>query len=157
MKKAILLFLGLSTLFISCDKNDDNAVDNQQAVLKGKWEVKSYTAEATLNGQPLPEEDVDFSGVVGTIFEFGPGNKFSATTYDDFDEQWGTETGTYVYHPSENKIMYTFTESDGSLYTETMNVKLLNQTNFNFNIISEEVDEGDVYKLSMDVNCEKKN
>ena len=47
-----------------CIKERYNAVDNQQAVLKGKWEVKSYTAEATLNGQPLPEEDVDFSGVI---------------------------------------------------------------------------------------------
>lgn len=47
-------------------------------------------------------------------------------------------------------------DADGTSYTETMSVKLLNSTNFNFNLTSEEeIDENFVFKVSLDINCEK--
>jgi len=156
MKKVLLLLVAVSFSFVSCDKNDDNQVVAETSPIHGKWEVKSFNAEATVNGTPIPDEDLDFNHVVGTVFEFKAGNTIAITTFDDFEEKWTTDTGTYVYYPSQNKVDCTMTDvEDGSKYTQTMNIKLLNATNYNFNVTEEEKDGGDVYKLSMDINCEK--
>lgn len=154
MKKVLLLLVAVSFSFVSCDKNDDNQVADT-SVIHGKWEVKSFKAEETVNGTPTPDEDLDLNNVIGTIFEFKAEGKFLVTSYDDFDEEWGTDEGTYVYHPAQNKVEYTMFESDGTKYTQTINVKLLNTTNYNFNITEEVRDGSNTYKLSMDINCEK--
>jgi len=155
MKKVLLLLVAISSAFVSCSDDDSQIVETSP--IHGKWEVKSFSAEATINDVPVPEEDLDFNNVVGTTFEFKPEGKFLVTSYDDFDGKWVTDEGTYVYHSAQNKVEYTMFDSDGSSYTEEMSVKLLTNTSFNFTIATEEVDDGDVFKLSMDINCEKVN
>ena len=154
--KKVLLFLAVTSLTLVSCKDDDNQVA-EISPLHGKWEVTSYKAEATVNGNPIPSEELDFGNVEGTIFEFKAGNSVAITSYDDEEDKWTTDVGTYVYNPSQNKIDCAMTDvEDGTKYTQTMDVKLLNATNFNFNASSEEVDGNDVYKLSMDVFCIKK-
>lgn len=158
MKKVVLLLVAVTPLFLSCDKEDNTSIDHQ-TVLLGKWEVKSFTDEYTINGQPYSGEDVEISAedILGTVFEFKAGNIFSVTTYDSEFSTWDTETGTYVYNPSQNAIDYTFIESDGSTYTERMHVTSLTQNNLKFYLSDEEMYEGNVYKMTLNLNCDRKN
>jgi len=156
MKKVLLLLVAVSFSFVSCDKNDDNQVVAETSPIHGKWEVKTYDSEVTLNGEPFEDGEIDFEDIVGTVFEFKGGNKFSVSSYNDEEGKWETDEGTYVYHTAQNKVDYTMVDPDGTSYTQTMSVKLLNSTNLNFNITSEEqIDENYVFKLSLDLNCEK--
>ena len=158
MKKLLLLFVATASLLISCDKNDDNNTIDNSTLLHGKWEVKSFTAEATMNGTPIPLEDVEFSGTIGTVFEFYSNNKMKVTSYDDFDETWYTEEGTYVYNVAQGEIITTMVDSeDNSTYVQKMKVNALTNSNFNFSAEESETYEGMVIKLTMDFNCVRKN
>lgn len=55
-------------MLISCNKSDDSNPVNNPTLLHGKWEVKSFTAEMTMNGTPIPLDDIEFSGTEGTVF-----------------------------------------------------------------------------------------
>lgn len=162
MKKVLILLVAVSPLFFSCN-NDDNAADNssnnQQSMLLGKWEVKSFTEEYFVNGQPYngAEGEISVEDVIGTVFEFKAGNVFSITTYDSDFSTWETETGTYVYNPNQNTIDYTFVESDGTSYTERMNVTSLTQNNFQFNMSEEYSEGGFTFKFKLNINCDRKN
>lgn len=83
MKKVLLLFAAASFVFVSCDKEDDNQVVVETSPIHGKWEVKTYDSEITLNGEPYEDEDIEFDGIIGTVFEFKAGNKFSVSSYND--------------------------------------------------------------------------
>lgn len=160
MKKLLFLFVATASLLVSCDKDDNNVADNSSLLL-GKWEAKSFTAEATMNGTPIPMDDVEIGSVVGTVFEFTANNVVKITTYEEFDEndgEWTTEQGTYVYNVAQREVVVTLVdEVDQTTYTQVMKVNLLNNSNFNFRLEETETYEGIVFKLTMDVNCERKN
>ncbi|MDN3706302.1 hypothetical protein QW060_23085 [Myroides ceti] len=155
MKKALFILSFIAVGFVSCDKSDDNTTDSQSKLV-GKWKVTSHTYSATVNNQPIPDEDIDLGNINGTIFEFKANNQMSVTLLDEDTNQWVTTQGTYVYNPSENKITTTQTEpGTTNTYTEVMYIRDLNATVFNFRMTQEETEGTNVYKLVLDANCTK--
>ena len=160
MKKLLLLFVATASLFVSCDKSDDNNSVDNAALLHGKWEAKSFNAQATMNGTPVPIDQAEFDGVIGTVFEFTANNIVKINTYEEIDEnegEWSTEQGTYVYNVAKNEVVMTLVDNfDQTTYTQVMKVKMLNNSNFNFTLAETETYEGIVFTFILDVNCERK-
>jgi len=171
MKKLLFLFVATSSLLISCGSDDAGSSETNAALLHGRWEAKSFNSTITIDGEPVDFDDADFddadfeiSGVIGTIFEFKSNNIFKVTSYDEFDEEWTTDEGTYVYNEATKLVtMTTVDEFDGSPEIVVMKVNLLTNSNFNFTL-SETIDFDDEEEvefsemvITMDVNCERKN
>ena len=166
MKKLLLLFVATASLLVSCDKSDDNNSVDNTTLLHGKWEAKSFDYSVTVAGEPInveDDEDFELNGVVGTIFEFTSSNKVKISSYDDFDETWYTEEGTYVYNESAKTVtVTTINEFDGSSEVVVMKVNLLTNSNFNFTLNEsfdfEDDDTGEEFEavITINIKCEKK-
>ena len=167
MKTNLLLLAVIAPLIFSCSNDDDSVnnpvnnppVSNNQNMILGKWEAKSFTEEYYINGEIFNHEEAGIGAedVIGTIFEFKADNQFTLSSYDSDAERWIIENGTYTYNVNQSKINYTLVDSDGDSYTETMNVTSLSQNQFKFNMFEEMEDEGVTYSFKININCDRKN